>query len=280
MAANIWKGPTANKTLVRRYLDPMPEAAFFDLDKTIIAKSSTLAFTRPMFRAGLLSGSTLAKAGIAQAYYQAFGADHDQMSRVKEELSALTAGWDRAEIEELVEETVDEVVSPLVYAEALAIIDDHRRAGRRVVVISASPEEIVRPLCRYLGIKDIIASQSEIDDEGKYTGNIEFYAYGPGKADAMLELAATQDLDLDASYAYSDSITDLPMLEVVGNPIVVNPDAELLTIAEERGWTVRHFESAVTLRDKLPSKEVTGAAVATGIAAVLTYWALKGRKSG
>jgi HAD superfamily hydrolase (TIGR01490 family) len=257
----------------------MPEAAFFDLDKTIIAKSSTLAFTRPMFRAGLLSGTTLAKAGIAQAYYQAFGADHDQMTRVKEELSALTMGWDRAEIEELVEETVDEVVSPLVYAEALAIIDDHRRAGRKVVVISASPEEIVRPLCRYLGIKDIIASRSEIDDEGKYTGNIEFYAYGPGKAEAMVEMAAAEDIDLGASYAYSDSITDLAMLEVVGNPIAVNPDAELLAIAEERGWTVRRFESAVTLRDKLVSKEVTGAAVATGIAAILAYWALKGRKS-
>jgi HAD superfamily hydrolase (TIGR01490 family) len=258
----------------------MPEAAFFDLDKTIIAKSSTLAFTRPMFRAGLLSGTTLAKAGIAQAYYQAFGADHDQMVRVKEELSALTRGWDRAEIEELVQETVDEVVSPLVYAEALAIIDDHRRAGRKVVVISASPQEIVRPLCRYLGIEDVIASRPEIDEDGKYTGDIEFYAYGPGKADAMVEMAAAEDIDLQASYAYSDSITDLPMLEVVGNPVVVNPDDELLAIAEEQGWSVRHFESAVTLRDKLSSKEVTGAAVATGIAAVLAYWALKGRKPG
>lgn len=256
----------------------MSEAAFFDLDKTIIAKSSTLAFTRPMFKAGLLSGTTLAKAGIAQAYYQAFGADHDQMSRVKEELSALVAGWDRAEVEAVVEETVDQVVTPLVFAEALAIIDDHKRAGRKVVVISASPEEIVRPLCRYLGIDHIIATRSEIDEEGKYTGNIEFYAYGPGKAEAMEDMARNEGIDLEGSYAYSDSITDLPMLEVVGHPVVVNPDAELAAIAAERGWTVRHFESAVTLRDKLPSKEVTGAAVATGIAAVLAYWALKGRK--
>jgi len=255
------------------------EAAFFDLDKTIIAKSSTLAFTKPMFKAGLLSGSTLAKAGIAQVYYQAFGADHDQLQRIKEELSSLTEGWDHAEVEALVAETVNEVVAPLVYAEALAIIDDHKREGRKVVVISASPEEIVRPLCHYLGIADVIATTSEIDEEGRYTGRIERYAYGQVKADAMAEMAAAEDIDLRESYAYSDSVTDLPMLNIVGHPVVVNPDSELAAIAEERGWEVRNFESAVTLRDKLASKAVPGAAVVTGIAAVLAYWALKGRKA-
>jgi len=257
----------------------MAAAAFFDLDKTIIAKSSTLAFTRPMFRAGLLSGTTLAKAGIAQLYYQAFGADHDQMERIKEELANMTRGWDRAEIEALVTETVDEVVTPLVYAEALAIMEEHRGMGRRIVVVSASPEEIVRPLCRYLGIADVIATRAEVGEDGKYTGRLELYAYGPGKAEAMVEMAGEQGLDLAESYAYSDSITDLPMLEVVGHPVVVNPDAELAALADERGWPVRHFESAVTLRDKLPTIAASGAVV-TGIAAVLAYWALKGRKSG
>jgi HAD superfamily hydrolase (TIGR01490 family) len=253
--------------------------AFFDLDKTIIAKSSTLAFTRAMFKAGLLNGSTLAKAGIAQAYYQAFGADHDRMERAKEELSAVTKGWDREEVEAIVTETVDQVVTPLVYAEALAIMEEHRGAGRRVVVISASPEEIVRPLCRYLGIDEIIATRAEVDDEDKYTGELELYAYGPGKAKAIREMAEAENIDLSASYAYSDSITDLPMLEAVGHPVVVNPDAELAAVAEERGWEVRRFESAVTLRDKLPTIAASGA-VATGIAAILAYWALKGRKSG
>lgn len=257
----------------------MTSVAFFDLDKTIIAKSSTLAFTRAMFKAGLLNGSTLAKAGIAQAYYQAFGADHDRMERAKEELSAVTKGWDREEVEAIVTETVDQVVTPLVYAEALAIMEEHRGAGRRVVVISASPEEIVRPLCRYLGIDEIIATRAEVDEEGRYTGELELYAYGSGKVEAMREMAEEEDIDLSASYAYSDSITDLPMLEAVGHPVVVNPDAELAAIAEERGWEVRKFESAVTLRDKLPTIAASGA-VATGIAAILTYWALKGRKSG
>lgn len=258
----------------------MTQAAFFDLDKTIIAKSSTLAFTRPMFRAGLLSGSTLAKAGIAQAYYQAFGADHSQMERAKEELSAMIRGWDQEEVLALVEETVDQVVSPLVYAEALAIIDEHRRAGRKIVVVSAGPEEIVRPLCRYLGIDEVIATRSEVDEEGKYTGKIELYAYGAGKSAAIEEMARREGVDLEGSYAYSDSITDLAMLEAVGHPVVVNPDSDLRAIAEERGWEMRRFESAVTLRDKLASKAVPGAAVVTGIAAVLAYWALKGRKTG
>jgi HAD superfamily hydrolase (TIGR01490 family) len=178
-----------------------------------------------------------------------------------------------------VTETVDEVVTPLVYAEALAIMEEHRGAGRRVVVISASPEEIVRPLCRYLGIDEIIATRAEVDEEGRYTGELELYAYGSGKVEAMREMAEEEDIDLSDSYAYSDSITDLPMLEAVGHPVVVNPDAELAAIAEERGWEVRRFESAVTLRDKLPTIAASGA-VATGIAAILTYWALKGRKSG
>jgi len=254
------------------------EAAFFDLDKTIIAKSSTLAFTRPMFKAGLLSGSTLAKAGVAQAYYQAFGADEDQLTRAKEELSALTKGWSKAEVEALVEETVDEVVAPYVYAEALAIIDDHKRVGRRVIVISASPEEIVRPLCRYLGIDEVIASRSAVDEEGLYTGEIELYAYGPEKAQAMIDMAKEEGINLALSYAYSDSITDLPMLAAVGHPVVVNPDDQLMEEAESRGWEVKHFKSTITLRDKLSSAAVPGAAVATGIAAVLAYWAMRGRK--
>jgi phosphoserine phosphatase len=147
-----------------------------------------------------------------------------------------------------------------------------------VVVVSASPEEIVRPLCRFLGIDAVIATSSEVDEEGRYTGKIEHYAYGPGKAEAMTSMAEDEGLDLDASYAYSDSITDLPMLEVVGHPVVVNPDAALRAIADERGWEIRTFVSAVTLRDRFAGKTVPGVAVATGVAAILAYWALKGRR--
>ncbi len=257
----------------------MTEAAFFDLDKTIIAKSSTLAFTRPLYKAGLLNRRTLAKAGIAQAYYQVFGADHDQLEKVKSELSSLTSGWDQAEVVSLVEETVASIVPPLVFAEALAIIDDHRGKGRRVVVVSSSPDEIVRPLCRYLAIDDVIATRSEIGPDGKYTGEISLYAYGPGKAGAIREMANDDGIDLAASYAYSDSVTDVPMLELVGHPVAVNPDSGLREVAEERGWEIRKFDSPISIRDRISENKVPGAAFAGGVAALVTYWALRGRRS-
>ncbi len=259
-------------------------AAFFDLDKTVIAKSSTLAFSRPLYRAGFLNRRALIKAGIAQAVYMMVGADHDQLERVRNQLMQLTRGWSSAEVRELVRETVDEVVSPLVFAEALAIMDEHRRAGRRVVIISASPEEVVRPLARYLGVDHVIATRSKIDQQGRYTGELDFYAYGPGKAEAITDLADKWGLDLGASYAYSDSVTDLPMMEVVGHPIAVNPDKELKEIADARDWPIMDFERPVTIRTRLatlpkPVPIISGAAVAGAVAGALTLWALRARRS-
>ncbi len=258
-------------------------AAFFDLDKTVIAKSSTLAFGRPLYRAGLLSRRALMKAGIAQLVYVMFGADHNQMERVREQLQQLTKGWERAQIRELVRETVDEVVAPLVFAEALALIDEHQRAGRLVVIVSSSPEEVVRPLARYLGVERVMATRSQVDAAGRYTGELEFYAYGPGKGEAIRELAAREGISLADSYAYSDSITDLPMLETVGHPVVVNPDRELLAIAAERDWEVMDFARPVTLRTRLatlprPIPIISGAALAGGLGAALAVWALRARR--
>jgi HAD superfamily hydrolase (TIGR01490 family) len=259
-------------------LDVSRSAAFFDLDKTIIARSSTLAFSRPLFKAGLLNRRALLKAGIAQAYYQMFGADHAQLQRVRNELSQLTKGWDKAEIERLVAETVAEVVEPLVFAEALAIIDQHQREGRHVVVISSSPIEIVLPLCRHLGIDNVIASRPEVDEEGRFTGKMAFHAYGPGKAEAMRELAMGMEISLPDSFAYSDSATDLPMLEAVGHPVAVNPDRELRGIAHARAWEILEFAKPVALRIPRPSPVVSGAAVAAGAATVAAVWAIKHRR--
>jgi HAD superfamily hydrolase (TIGR01490 family) len=260
-----------------------PAAAFFDLDKTIIAKSSTLAFARPLTRAGLLSRRSLLKAGLGQLYYSMFGADHTQLERVREELGELTRGWSKSEIEQVVAETMEEVVSPLVYAEALAIIDEHQRAGRRVVVISSSPVEVVAPLGTYLGVEEVIGTRPEVDGEGRYTGRLEFYAYGPGKAEAIRELAEREGISLADSYAYSDSATDLPMLEAVGHPVAVNPDKDLEAIARERDWAVMDFASPVTVRTRLaavpkPVPVIGGAAVAGGLAAALAVWALRTRR--
>ena len=178
----------------------------------------------------------------------------------------------------MVAETVAEVAEPLVFAEALAIIDQHRHEGRKVVVISSSPIEIVEPLCRHLGIDDVIATQPEIDESGRFTGEIAFHAYGPGKAEAMRELAMKEDISLPDSFAYTDSATDLPMLEAVGHPVCVNPDRELRALARQRGWVVLEFEKPVALRHPRPSPVVSGAAVAAAGATALTVWAIKHRR--
>lgn len=258
-------------------------AAFFDLDKTVIAKSSTLAFSRPFYKAGLLNKRTLMKAGIAQAVYMMVGADHDQLEKVRNQLMTLTKGWDAGQIRQLVRETVDEVVAPLVFAEALAIMDEHRREGRRVVIISASPDEVVKPLARYLGADHVIATRSLVDHDGRYTGELEFYAYGPGKAQAIYELAAEWGLDLEGCYAYSDSATDLPMMEAVGHPIAVNPDKELREVAEAKDWPILEFERPVTLRTRLatlpkPVPLISGAAVAGIVLGALALWVLRARR--
>jgi len=260
--------------------DEQRAAAFFDLDKTIIAKSSTLAFGRPLYKAGFLNRRALLKAGIAQIVYVMVGADHDQMEKVRGQLLSLTKGWDRVQVQELVRETVDEIVAPLVYAEALALIDEHHRAGRTVVIISSSPEEVVRPLAVYLGVDDVIATRSKSGPDGRYTGELDFYAYGPGKAEAIRDLAERDGIDLTASYAYSDSATDFPMLEAVGHPVVVNPDKELADIAVARDWQVMDFERPVTLRTRLatlpkPVPIISGAAVAGALGSAAIWWAVR-----
>ncbi len=258
-------------------------AAFFDLDKTIIAKSSTLAFGRPLYKAGFLNRRALLKVGIAQLVYVMFGADHDQLEKARQEMTALTTGWDQREIEELVTETMDEIVTPLVYAEALALIDEHRRAGRKVIIISSSPFEVVKPLGTHLGVDEVIATRSQVGPDGKYTGELEFYAYAGGKAEAIRMMADRDGISLADSYAYSDSATDAPMLEAVGHPVVVNPDKELRELAEKRDWQVMYFAKPVSLRTRIaelpkPDPKISGAAAAGVVGAAILFWMRRARK--
>ncbi len=198
-------------------------AAFFDLDKTIIAKSSTLAFSKPFFNQGLLNRRAVLKSSYAQFIYLLSGADHDQMDRMRAHMTNMCTGWDVEQVKSIVNETLHDIVTPLVFAEAADLIAAHKLCGRDVVVVSASGEEIVAPIARALGATHAMATRMVVED-GKYTGEIAFYCYGEGKVQAIRELAAREGYPLEHCYAYSDSITDLPMLEAVGHPSVVNPD--------------------------------------------------------
>ena len=194
------------------------EAAFFDLDKTVIDRASIAAFGRPFLKGGLINRRLVARAAISQLIYLYFGADEERLARVRESMLAVTKGWDRAQVRQIVRETMLQTIEPIMYAEALELMERHRAAGHRVYLVSASPEEIVLPLADMLGVDGAICSRGEVDEEGRYTGRMAFYAYGESKAVAMRELAERAGIDLATSSAYSDSATDLPMLEAVGRP--------------------------------------------------------------
>jgi HAD superfamily hydrolase (TIGR01490 family) len=242
-------------------------AAFFDLDKTIIARSSTLAFSRPFQAGGLISRGAVLRSAYAQFVYLVGGADHDQMEKMRAFMSQLVAGWDVATVREIVADTLHNVVDPLVYDEAVSLIEEHKLAGRDVVIVSTSGTEVVEPIGAMLGADIVVASRLE-ETDGRYTGNIDYYAYAEEKARAVLELAEQRGYDLERSYAYSDSITDAPMLEVVGHAHAVNPDKELRKLATARGWPILVFTKPVALRSRVPYKPTLAALAVGGAVAV------------
>lgn len=245
-------------------------AAFFDLDKTIIAKSSTLAFSKPFQAGGLISRRAVLRSAYAQFVYHSGGADHEQMEKMRQFLSSLCAGWDVQTVRDIVAETLHHVVDPLVYDEAVSLIEEHHLAGHDVIIVSASGSEVVEPIGELLGADGVVATQMQVVD-GRYTGGIDYYAYGSHKAEALARLAAEHHYDLSRSFAYSDSITDLHMLEVVGHPYAVNPDRELRREALARGWPVLVFTRPVALRRRmrLPRPSPVGAAVSLLVAVLL-----------
>jgi HAD superfamily hydrolase (TIGR01490 family) len=255
------------------------EAAFFDLDKTVIDRASIAAFGRPFMKGGLINRRVVARAAFSQLIYLYFGADEERLVRVRQSMLAMTKGWDRDQVRQIVRETLLETIEPIMYAEALELMEIHRAAGHRVYLVSASPEEIVLPLTDMLGVDGAICSRGEVDAEGRYTGRMAFYAYGPEKATAMRELAARTGIDLSASSAYSDSATDLPMLEAVGRPVAVNPDRALAKVARERGWETLQFTKPIRLRDRVgrTTPVVTTSLAVAGAALLLWRRGVRGR---
>ena len=242
-------------------------AAFFDLDKTVIAKSSALAFGRPFYRDGLITRRDVAKAAYAQLMFKLGGADDQQMIRTRDYLAELCKGWKVEQVRQIVNETLHELIDPYIYAEAVELIERHQVAGRDVILVSASGEEMVRPIGLLLGVTDIVATRMVVVD-GRYSGDIDFYAGGPNKVTAIKDLAVEHGYDLADSYAYSDSISDAGLLETVGHPTAVNPDRALRRIAAERGWPVLEFRHPIPLRRRLrdrPAVPVAAAVLGVGV---------------
>lgn len=241
---------------------PLGVAAFFDLDKTTIADAALFAFGSTLRKEGLLNTGLILRAVWGRLVFKYLGADQDRMEDMRNNALRLCTGWDQKHMAKIVTGALEDVIDPIVYAEAVEEINAHKAAGHKVFMVSASPEEIVVPLSKHLGADGAVATIAATDRSGKYTGDVEFYSYGPFKVDAMEALALEHDLDLNESYAYTDSVTDIPMLEAVGFPIVVNPDRGLARVAAERGWEVRSFSTTMPLGERVGEHAKAGAIVA------------------
>jgi HAD superfamily hydrolase (TIGR01490 family) len=215
-------------------------AAFFDLDRTLLRRSSALALAGSFREHGVIGRGQLAKAAAWQLLFAARGAGAETVRKASEDGLMILKGFAVEDLRSLVATAMEPVLKPLVYRQPLDLVTRHKERGEPVYIVSATLHEIVEELARELGFDGAIGSTCEIVD-GVYTGRSLRAAHGEGKAAAVRELAEQEGFDLASSTAYSDSHTDLPFLEAVGNPMVVNPDRELRRIAAERDWPVLEF---------------------------------------
>ena len=230
-------------------------AAFFDLDKTIIATSSAFAYGREFLHNGLITPQDALSLSLAKASYMFAGQSSAQMDSTRDQLTSMITGWSEKHVRDIVHETMHTVLTPAIYSEARELIQAHQDAGHEVIIISASARQLVEPIAEELGITEVISTELEIVD-GAFTGTVEFYCKGGAKADAITTLVDERGYDLEHSYAYSDSATDAPMLELVGYPVAVNPDRALKKIALERSWEIRSFKDPAPLFQLPGAKEI------------------------
>jgi HAD superfamily hydrolase (TIGR01490 family) len=217
-------------------------AAFFDLDKTLMAGSSGMQFARIAARQGIVSRRQLAGWAFEHLRYRLRGTTDARTAEVLRVARELIAGVPERTVERMGPEVMAAIL-PRVYPQMLDEVYAHQDAGRATFIVSAAGNGVVESLAGVLGMEGGIGTRYEVGGEGDFTGRFDGpFVYGPGKVEAMESFAAEHGIDLDASYAYSDSLSDLPMLRAVGNPVAVNPDPPLAEIAKQEGWRTMRFE--------------------------------------
>ena len=251
----------------------MGTAAFFDLDRTLLRRSSALALAGSFRQRGLIGRRQLAKAAAWQLLFVARGAGAETVRRASEDGLMILKGFRVDDLRTLVADAMEPVLKPLIYRDPLRLVERHRIQGEPVYIVSATLQEIVDELARELDFDGALGSVCEIVD-GVYTGRALRPCHGEAKAAAVRELADREGFDLSASTAYSDSHSDLAFLEAVGNPVAVNPDRELRRVAEERGWPVLAFTELAypaAARGLRPALVVIPLVLGAGAA----YWAAR-----
>src|SRR3954454_3588206 len=217
-------------------------AAFFDLDRTLMAGSSGMHFARAAYGSGIVGRRQLMRWGVEHVHFRLKGSTDERTAQLLSQVKELLEGVPARDIQRLAPGLLAGVL-PRIYPQMLDEVRSHQDADRPTFIVSAAGNDLVEMLARVLGMEGGIGTQYEVDGDGFLTGRIvEPFVYGDGKVAAMRGFAEEHDIDLAESWAYSDSASDLPMLRAVGNPVAVNPDADLAQIAEAEGWRVMRFE--------------------------------------
>ena len=247
-------------------------AAFFDLDRTLISGASAFPVGVEAWRQDLASNTDLIKWGMAALTFKLLGDKGDAPEDVRGAFLTRIAGTASHELDALGNAVLPKLVSR-VRPESRKLLQMHKEKGRDTWIVSASPQVLVEPLASSLGMTGAIGTKGKIES-GSYTGDLDGpFVYGAGKALAIQKLAAERGYDLERCYAYSDSVSDLPMMEIVGHPVAVNPDSELDSVAHERGWPV-----VVFARRTKRAFAASGVLAATATSAAVAY--LLGRRHG
>lgn len=263
-------------------VDPSHVLAVFDLDKTIIDTSASMAYRKPLADRGLISTADMLRMLMMLGNYMISGHDDNSLNTTRDTLVAMVRGRSSDDLADVAHGALQDVIVPVIYAEARDLIARHHELGHKVAIITASARVLVSPIADELGADHLIATELAVDDDGLFTGEVPFFCKGPAKVEGLRDLSEADGYDLDASYAYTDSATDLPLLEAVGHPTAVNPDRALRREATTRDWPIARFgrtEPLFTLPEHTGAIAGTSAAVALvgTVAAGLLVW-LRGRE--
>ncbi len=241
------------------------EGAFFDLDKTLLPGAALWPLAQEMYRQGVITAADVARMAKDQILFRIKGAeDMESAQRARDSSLAAVKGRAQSEIAEFGRRVALEELMPRLYPQAVELANRHKRAGREVYICSASPEDYLRVLARELDMDGVVGTRAEVVN-GVYTGRmLGDLCHGAEKARRVAELAADRGIDLNRSFAYSDSVNDLPMLRLVGFPVAMNPDRELRSIARREGWQRLDFRTA--RRRTLLASYAGGVGVAAGAA--------------
>jgi putative phosphoserine phosphatase/1-acylglycerol-3-phosphate O-acyltransferase len=214
--------------------------AFFDMDKTIISENSGSIYMKYRYERGEIDGWDLVK-GIG-AYLQYKLGVLDILTWTKA-MMAEFKGRSEESLVAVADRLFEEMILPSVYPEARRHVEWHHAQGHEVCIVSGAARFLAEPLARHLGVKHLVYTRLEVED-GRFTGRvIEPICFGEGKVYWLQQFIEDEGIELSKSYFYTDSITDMPLLDLVGHPMVVNPDPILYRMAVRRHWSVRFFDA-------------------------------------